>query len=87
MKKITMFYMSTCPHCARAANYMNELYAENEAYKQIEVERIDEVIHADIAEKYDYYFVPTFYVGDEKTHEGSCEKKDIKKVFDAALAE
>ncbi len=47
---------------------------------------IDERKQPDVAEKYDYYYVPTFYVGEEKVHEGHAEMADVKKVFQAALA-
>ena len=87
MKKVTMFMMATCPHCAKALRCMDELYNENPAYKSIEVEKIDEVKQPDIAGKYDYYYVPTFYVGDEKLHEGICDIDKVRAVFDAALAD
>ena len=87
MKKITMFVMETCPHCARALAWMDELYAENPAYKAIEIEKIDEEKYADIAAQYDYYYVPTYYVGEEKRHEGVASLDIVRQVFDAALAD
>ena len=85
MKKITMFTMESCPYCQAALRWMDELIAENPDYRAIEIEKIDEVIYPDIAEKFDYYYVPTYYVGDEKLHEGVASLKKIKRVFDAAL--
>jgi len=85
MKKITMFMMETCPHCKQALQIMDDLFAENVDYKSLEIEKIDERIHPDIADKYDYYYVPTFYVGDEKMHEGAVSPDKIRRVFDAAL--
>ena len=64
---------------------MDILYAENPEYLSLEIKKIDEVEHPDIANKYDYYYVPTFYVGDEKLHEGAATIKKIRRVFDAAL--
>ena len=87
MKKITMFTMETCPYCQKALRWMDELRTENAAYKALEIERIDEQIHPEIAEKYDYYYVPTYYVGGEKLHEGAASLEIIKRVFDAAMAE
>jgi len=86
MKKITMFTMASCPYCRRALGWMDELLAENPAYQAIELEKIDEVVYPDIAAKYNYYFVPTYYIGDEKLHEGAASKEKIRRVFDAALA-
>jgi len=85
MKKITMFVMETCPHCNRALRWMEELYAENAAYSAIEIEKIDEQAHPEIADKYDYYYVPTYYVGGEKLHEGVASLEIIRGVFDAAM--
>ena len=85
MKKITMFTMASCPYCRKALRWMDELLARNAGYKALEIEIIDEVVHPDIAERYDYYYVPTYYVGDQKVHEGAASLKKIKRVFDAAM--
>ena len=77
--------MESCPYCRQALRWMNELYAENHAYREIEIEKIDELIHPDIARRYDYYYVPTYYVGDEKMHEGVASLEKIRRVFNAAL--
>ena len=85
MKKITLFIMESCPYCRQALRWMDELLAENAEYRDIEIEKIDELVHPDIARRYDYYYVPTFYVGNEKLHEGAASYKKIRRVFDAAL--
>jgi len=64
---------------------MDVLFAENPEYLSLEIEKIDETVHPEIADKYDYYYVPTFYVGSEKLHEGAATIKKLKRVFDAAL--
>jgi len=86
MKKITMFVMESCPYCKGAKRIMDALFAENPEYLSLEIEIIDENLHPDIADNYDYYYVPTFYVGDEKLHEGAATMKKVRHVFDAALA-
>jgi len=85
MKKITVFILTHCPHCIGAKNYINELFEENSKYKEIEFEYIDEEEQSELAEKYDYYYVPTFYVDGEKCHEGVNDKAKIKAVLDYAL--
>lgn len=85
MKKITMFMMESCPYCQGALRIMDVLFAENPEYLSLEIEKIDETVHPEIADKYDYYYVPTFYVGSEKLHEGAATIKKLKRVFDAAL--
>ena len=85
MKKITMFIKATCPYCKAALRWMDKLYAENEKYKALTIDMIDEDVHPDLSDQYDYYYVPTYFVGDEKLHEGAASPEKIKKVFDAAL--
>lgn len=86
MKKITMFMFERCPHCKLARKFLAELKAEHPEYAEIPFEMIDEQKQPDVAEKYDYYYVPTFFVDGKKVHEGHAEKDDVEKVFKAALA-
>ena len=85
MKKITMFTMQSCPYCQAAERWMKKLFTENNKYSTLEIEKIDELAYPEIAEKYDYWHVPTYYVGDEKAHEGAASLRKIRKVFDMAL--
>jgi len=85
MEKITMFIMKSCPYCQAALRMMDDLFAENPEYQSLEIEKIDETVHPGIANKYDYYYVPTFFIGDKKLHEGVATTKKIRRVFDAAL--
>jgi len=85
MQKITMFVLASCPYCHEALRFMEQLYQSDRRYRDIPLEKIDERRHPEIADKYDYYFVPTFYVGDRKAHEGAATLQAVKKVFDEAL--
>ena len=85
MSKLTYFYLPSCPHCRLAARCIEELCAEDSRYKDVEIERIDESAEKALAAKYDYWYVPCFYMGDQKIHEGHAEKADIKAVLDRAL--
>ena len=85
MKKIKLFYQERGPFCIRAFKYINELKEENSEYNKIELERIDELIYPDIADKFDYYYVPTFYLNGEKVHEGGIKKDEVKAILDKAL--
>jgi len=85
MKKITMFTMKSCPYCKAALRWMDALFAENPEYRRLEIVMIDELVEPEIAARYDYYYVPTYYVGDKKMHEGAASLKKIKRVFDAAM--
>ena len=41
----------------------------------------------DLADSYDYFYVPTYYVGGEKVHEGHAEREDVEKVLRLAAEE
>jgi glutaredoxin len=85
MKEIKLFMMETCPHCRRAAKMMEDIFAGRPEYKSIPLKIIDETKEPDYASKFDYYYVPTFYVGDDKLDEGTPSMEAIEKVFAAAL--
>ena len=86
-EKITMFILRSCPYCKEALNLMDELYEKNPDYKKLEIEIIDENEHPDIADKYDYYYVPTYYAANKKVHEGVANLEKIQRVLDIALGE
>lgn len=84
MKKILMFTMKGCPHCANARKFMAELFESNPEYKKLNIEIIDETEYPDIADQYDYYYVPTYYLDGIKFHEGIPEKKMVEDLFKQA---
>jgi thiol-disulfide isomerase/thioredoxin len=84
MKTIYMLITDWCPHCRRALNWMEELVQENPKYLDLQVEIIDEEKEPERAKKFDYYYVPTYYVGDIKVHEGVPTKEIVKNVFEKA---
>ena len=63
---------------------MDELFEEKPEYKELEIEIIDETKHPDIANQYDYYYVPTYYLEGEKFHEGVPSRKMGEELFKAA---
>ena len=62
------------------------LKKENPAYAKIKINMIEENKNRHISSSFDYYYVPCFYLGDQKLHEGAASKENIKQVLDAALA-
>lgn len=85
MKKITMFVMASCPHCKRANKIIEELRQEKEEYQGIEFEVVDEVLNPEVANEYDYYYVPSFFIGTKKLFEGVPTSEKIEEVLNAAL--
>jgi glutaredoxin len=82
MPALTLFIQTTCPFCRRALGYIDELKQLPE-YKDIEIEIVDEIEQQERADTYDYYYVPTFYLGDKKLHEGAIYKEEVKALFDS----
>ena len=80
-----MFMFEGCPHCRNAARMMEEIFAEHPEYAKVPLTVIDERKNPEIAGKYDYYYVPTFYAGDLKMMEGVPDKEAIRKVFANAI--
>ena len=87
MKNVTMFTMASCPYCRQAIRWMEELKCEHPEYAEVEVKMIDEVEQPEIADRYDYYYVPTYYMDGKKLHEGAATKEKVESVYLAALSE
>lgn len=79
--------LSQCPHCQRALAMMDELFVEHPEYREIPLKIVDEGEEPAFAETLDYYYVPTFYVGNEKMHEGVPTMEAIQRVFQCAMEE
>lgn len=84
MKRITLFYLKHCPFCKKAFVYMDKL-KQQDVYKVIEIELIEESEQTEFADQYDYYYVPTFYIDGEKVHEGGIFENEVEDVFKKAL--
>ena len=89
-----LFILENCPHCRNARRWIKELQDENPEYNQIEIEYcllskinelIDEQINSELADQYDYYYVPALFDGNTKLHEGVASKDGLKKIFDQYL--
>ena len=68
MKSVKMFYIDGCPYCRAAREALADL-EKNEKYSGLSVELINESEHPDIADRYDYYHVPTEFVDEKKAFE------------------
>ena len=85
MKPVIMFMTSWCPFCKKAAAMIEKLKADHPEYRDVDIQVIDEEKESALADQYDYHFVPTFFVGGVKVHEGIPTKRKIKRVFKEAL--
>ncbi len=85
MKNVKLFYLKQCPFCKKALRYIEDLKSKHEELAQIEIEMIEESEQKDLADSFDYYYVPTFYVDGEKVHEGGIYPEEVEQVLRKAL--
>lgn len=85
MKDVKLFYLRNCPFCKKALRYIEELKAQHPELAAIDIEMIEESEQAEVANSYDYYYVPTFYVGGQKVHEGGIYPEEVEAVLRQAL--
>lgn len=81
MKEVKMFIQAGCPHCKRCMVMMDELFTAHPKYKDVPLTVIDERVDSATADKYDYYYVPTFFVAEVKEHEGVPSPEAVENVF------
>ena len=84
MEQLTLFYLKNCPYCIRVQGYLDELL-QDPRYAHLKINKIDEAKEPDLANQFDYYLVPTFYLKGEKLFEGIMDKQDVINVLEKAL--
>lgn len=87
MKEILLFVLEGCPHCRQAMQYQEELLSAHPEWREIPLRLVDEGREPAYADRFDYYYVPCYYVDGVKVHEGHAEKDDIAAVFRAAAGD
>lgn len=85
MKEFKLFYLETCPYCLKARQYMEELRNENPEYQRIGIRNDRRRTSQNQPIRLTITMFPTFYLGDEKLHEGAMTKEDVQSVFDKVL--
>lgn len=85
MKPIKLFYLEKCPFCKKAFQYIQELQEEHPELKAVEIETIEESKKPEVANQYDYYYVPTFYIDEVKEHEAGIFKNEVEALLRKAL--
>ena len=67
MKPVKLFYLKNCPFCKKALRYIEEAKAAHPELAEVEIEMIEESEQPGVADGFDYYYVPTFYVDGERS--------------------
>jgi thioredoxin 1 len=84
MQKIIMFRLKYCGFCRHALELIEEAKRQYPEYRDVEIECVDEAVERERARQHDYYYVPTFYIGTEKIHEGPVGFNDICGILQRA---
>ena len=85
MKPVKLFYLRNCPFCKRALRYIDEAKAAHPELAAVGLELVEESGEPEVGGRYGYYYVPTFYVGGEKLHEGGIYPDEVEAVLRKAL--
>lgn len=85
MKELTLFYLPDCPHCKLALRYLEELKREDPRFDKIPVRMINERVEKELANSYNYWYVPCFFLDGQNLHEGHAERTDVQQVLEQAL--
>lgn len=87
MKEILMFVQKDCPYCKRALKWQEVLTEKfHPEWAQVPIRMVDELEQPEVAQAYDYYYVPTYFIDGVKVHEGPVTQQDVEKVFAQALS-
>ncbi|MBQ1979615.1 MAG: thioredoxin family protein [Alistipes sp.] len=85
MKRIQLFYLKNCPFCKKAFRYIEEVKAAHPELQSLQIELIEESEEPALADRYDYYYVPTFYIDGVKVHEGGIYPEEVEPLLRKAL--
>lgn len=86
MKEVLLFELKNCPYCKRIHRFLEELYEKNPNYRNINIKIIDERKEKELANKYDYYLVPSLFIDGKKVHEGKMRSaEELEKILKEVL--
>lgn len=78
---VKLFYLKTCPFLQEALRYIDEAKAAHPELADVAIEMIEESEQPAVADSYDYYYVPTFYVNGVKVHEGGIYPDEVERIL------
>ena len=84
MKQIDYFYLEHCPHCKNADRMIEQLMEQHPEYRGVNIAKIEEKQNPLIAEKFDYFYVPCFFIEGVKVHEGVPTPEKVEKALKIA---
>jgi glutaredoxin len=86
VKEVKMMVLDTCPYCKQAFKMMEQLRQSHPEYADVKIDVIEEQRESEKTEGYDYWYVPTFFVGGKKIMEGVPTFEKVEEMFQEALS-
>ena len=83
MNQLTILHLSRCPYCLSMKKAITELTESNKAYRDVQITWIEESQQPTLADQYDYWYVPSIYMGKTKLFE--CKPSDSYDTLKAAV--
>ncbi|MBQ6425221.1 MAG: glutaredoxin [Clostridia bacterium] len=69
MKPLTVMYLENCPYCRKARKAVDALIGKNPEFRSVPLTWIEESEQPALADSYDYWRVPSVFMGEEKLFE------------------
>ena len=87
MKNLTVMYLANCPYCRSARKALDALLEENAEYRKVPLTWIEESEQPALSDSYDYWRVPSIFMGEEKLFEADPADTfdSLKAAFSEAL--
>lgn len=76
-EKIQVFILKNCPHCLK----FKELISHYDL-SEFEIEYIDERENEELANSFDYYYVPSVFYKNKKIHEGIIDENKMQEILE-----
>ena len=91
MREILLFHLTNCPYCINARKAIEELQAEEPAFREIQIRWVEETQEPEMVKGRDYYYVPTIFFGEKKLYEAQpgqdyqTIKSNVRRAFEETL--
>lgn len=85
MKQNYLFYLPNCPHCKQALSLL-DIWKKEGLLDGLEVQLVNESQEAELANQFDYYYVPCLFSNGEKLYEGRVNEEKWKEALLKAKA-
>ena len=78
--------MPGCPHCRRARELIAAICKQHPELQAVPIREVDETRETAFADSLDYYYVPAFFLGQQRLHEGVPTQAVVETALRTALA-